>query len=109
MALLWRHLIRYAPEILEMSRHLLKKSQAKETKEARHADLADQVRDLSARLDRIEENEKVRAELTQKMAEQAQHLAEGLRTVAFRSLAALGVATAALVLSAILLVLLLGR
>jgi hypothetical protein len=107
VALPWRKLIRYAPEILELSRHLIRKSQARESRMTEHADLADQVQDLSARIARIEDDEKIRAELSRKLAEQANVLTDGLRLVAFRSLVALGVSAAALALSVVLLVLLL--
>jgi hypothetical protein len=107
VALPWRKLIRYAPEILELSRQLIRKSQARESRKTEHGDLADQVQDLSARIARIEDGEKIQAELARKMAEQANALTDGLRLVAFRSLVALGASTAALVLSVVLLALLL--
>jgi hypothetical protein len=107
VALPWRKLIRYTPEILELSRHLIRKSQARENRQTEHPDPAEQVQELSARIARIEDSEKIRDELARKMAEQAKVLTDGLQAVAFRSLVALGVSTAALVVSVVLLFLLL--
>ena len=62
-------------------------------------EVADTPRGLALRVEQLEENERIQAELVKKMAEQQQGLAEGLEFMASRITALLWLAAIALILS----------
>jgi len=76
MAVPWTQLIRWAPEIITISRELLQKTR----KPPPSTDLvrADDRADLHARIVALEENERRQAELVERMAEQQAELARAV-------------------------------
>ena len=76
MAVPWTQLIRWAPQLIVLSRELLERSR-REAPGPPPPHLDDRA-DLQVRLTALEENERAQAELVERMAEQQAELARAL-------------------------------
>lgn len=101
MAIPWAQLVRYAPQIIAVSRELLQKSRrgtGTPSAGARSAEADTNSRDaLAARIATLEDNERRQAELVESIAEQHAQLARAVVTLHNRQrwlIGALVVATA---------------
>jgi hypothetical protein len=76
MAILWKHLIQFAPQIISVSRELLSRTRSK----PKAGDLvrAADPEDLAQRLSALEENERRQAELVERMALQLSELSQAV-------------------------------
>jgi len=79
MAILWKHLIQFAPQIISVSRELLSRTRSK----PKAGDLvrAADPEDLAQRLTALEENERRQAELVERMAMQQSELSQAVLTL----------------------------
>lgn len=75
----WIHILRWAPEIITISRELLQRT--RRTPTTTELVRADDRSDLHARIAALEENERRQAELVERMAEQQADLARAVFTL----------------------------
>jgi len=92
----WKQVITMLPTIVQTARGLVKASRRVSIVPV---EAADSPRGLALRVEELEENERIQAELVKKMAEQQQGLAEGLEFMAARITALIWLAAIALILS----------
>lgn len=79
MAVPWSALLTFAPQIIELSRELVKRARAMPATPARVT--AADPEDLAQRLAALEENERRQAELVERMAEQQAKLSAAVVTL----------------------------
>jgi hypothetical protein len=79
MAILWKHLILLAPQIISLSRELLSRTRGK----PKPSDLirAADPEDLAQRVTALEDNERQQAELVERMALQQSELSQAVLTL----------------------------
>jgi hypothetical protein len=79
MAILWKHLIQFAPQIISVSRELLSRTRSK----PKPGDLVRGAdpEDLAQRISALEENERRQAELVERMALQLSELSAAVVTL----------------------------
>jgi hypothetical protein len=75
MAVLWKQLLVFAPQIIDLSRELLKRARGTSPKSAALVQAPDST-DLPQRVTALEENERRQAELVDQMARQVAELSE---------------------------------
>lgn len=76
MAILWKHLLQFAPQIISVSRELLSRTRSK----PKPGDLvrAADPEDLAQRISALEDNERRQAELVERMAVQLSELSQAV-------------------------------
>ena len=79
MAVPWTQILRWAPELITISRELMQRT--KKTPSSTELVRADNHYDLEARIAALEENERRQAELVERMAEQQADLAGAVVTL----------------------------
>jgi len=92
----WKQVVAMLPAIMQTAKGLLN---ATRRESIVPIEVADSPRGLALRVEELEENERIQAELVKKMAEQQQGLAEGLEFMAARITALIWLAAIALILS----------
>src|SRR5688500_18271683 len=102
MAVPWIQIVRWAPQIITLSRELLQRSRRMPETTSGQPHTADLV-ELAQRIAALEDNERRQAELVERMAEQQAQLARALVALHKRQnqlIAAIGVLAAGLALVA---------
>lgn len=89
MAVPWTQLIRWAPEIITISRELLQKTRKTPSTTTDLVHMDDRA-DLRARIAALEENERRQAELVERMAEQQAELARAVLSLHARERVLIG-------------------
>jgi hypothetical protein len=92
----WKQVITMLPSIVQTARGLLS---ASNRQPAIPVALADTPQGLALRVEQLEENERIQADLVKRMAEQQQGLAEGLQFLASRITALIWIAAIAFILA----------